>query len=205
METCRCAFMCHLPLTEIDNLVDAILSYDPDGKYLITHEFADYSHFHVLCDFDDEQWIKFRNTILRNRYKLRGQAKKDAPSQYGKIKTIKDIENLLTYMVKDKGEKRTNVPEESLQEYIDKSFKKPDDRSHIEKCIGSMPALPYKYQYEDIDLQCIKIQIIDYYKQNNLEINWQKLDRVFNMYINRQNISASQVYDIMRQVRKNNI
>lgn len=197
--------MCHLPLTEIDNLADSILSYDPEGKYLITHEVADYSHFHVLCDFDDEQWILFRNTILRNRYKLRGQAKKDLPSQYGKIKTIKDVEKLLTYMLKDKGDKRTNVPDNELDEYIKKSFKKPDDRNHIEKCLDTIPTLTYKLQYTETDIQYIKISIIDYYKKNNLEINWQKIDRLFNMYIFRQNLSSSQIYDILRFVRKNNI
>ena len=202
MEKSRCAFMCHLPLDEIDNLVDAITSYDPEGNYLICHE-EDPSHFHVLTDFDDEQWVKFRNNILVKRYKLRGQAKKNMPSQYGKIQTIRDIERLLSYMLKDQGERRTNVDKDSLTEYIEKSFKKPDDRNHIEKAIETLPALEYKYEYKPVDIQIIKIMIIDYYKKNNLEINWLKLDRVFNMYLMRQSqLSASQCYDILRLVRK---
>lgn len=207
MEKSRCAFMCHLPLEEMDNLVGHMQVYDPQGKYLITHEisFEGVSHFHVLCDFDDEQWVKFRNNILRSKYKLRGQAKKDQPSEYGKIQTIKDIENLLSYMLKDKGEKRTNVPEDNLTEYIEKSFKKPDDRNHFEKCISTLPPLEYKLQYEIVDIQCVKIQIIEYYKKNDLEINWLKIDRVFNAFLMRQNISASQIYDVMRLIRKNNI
>jgi hypothetical protein len=65
-----------------------------------------------------------------------------------------------------------------------------------------MPTLEYKYSYSDTDILIKKVQIIEYFKKNNLEINYNKCNRIFDMYLLKQKIGASQIYDIMRLVRQ---
>ena len=65
-----------------------------------------------------------------------------------------------------------------------------------------LPALEYKYSYSDTDILIKKVQIIEYFKNNDLEINYNKCNRIFDMYLLKQKLSASQIYDIMRLVRQ---
>ncbi len=193
-------FYAHLPLAELDNLESALLSYIDESRYLIAHEISQVkkiSHFHVIAEMDNNQWEHFRNNIIIKRYSLKAKNK-----QYGKVKKINDVNKMISYCLKDDGERRTNIPDDEIQEFLKNSYKKPEDRDHIQVCIQSIPALEYKYSYSDTDILIKKVQIIEYFKNNDLEINYNKCNRIFDMYLLKQKLSASQIYDIMRLVRQ---
>lgn len=198
-------FYAHLPLEELDNLEKLLLKYINAGKYLIAHEesaIKHISHFHVIAEFEElGQWDMFRNAVLIKKYKLSSKNK-----QYGKVKKINDVNKMISYILKDQGPKRTNLQAELIEEYLEASYKKPVDRDHVELAIASVPKLDYQYQYSDTDIVCKKIQILEYFKKNELDCNIQKVGRVFNMYLMRhEKLSASQIYEIMRQDRNNKL
>lgn len=208
-------FYCDLPQGEIDNLEQKLENYLPYGeesKYIIAHEISTAtkkSHFHVICE--NLEWNKFRDNILIKKYQLKSKNK-----QFGKVKKIKDINKMISYIVKQgkllkepeeiKAQRRTNLDDNLIQEYLENSYQKEDDRSHIELCLDKLAALPYQYEFSDTDLVCKKIQILDYFKQNKLECNFNKVQRIFDMYLMRQeHLSANTIYEIMRQIRNNRI
>jgi hypothetical protein len=195
-------FYVNLPLDELENLETALISYThEDDKYLIAHEVSAVkkkSHFHVIAEIDNNQYEHFRNNILMKRYQLKAKAK-----QYGKVKQINDVNKMISYCLKDDGPRRTNLADEDVKDFLEKSFKKPQDRDHIECCIESLPPLEYKYSYTDTDILIKKVQILEYFKNNGLECNYNKINRIFDMFLLKQtHISSSQTYDIMRLVRQ---
>ncbi len=194
-------FYCTLPLQEIDALETAILGYLSDeSRYLIAHEISTVkkiSHFHVIAEMDKHQYENFRNNVLIKRYQLKSKNK-----QYGKVKKINDVNKMISYCLKDDGERRSNIPEDEIKIFLENSYKKSEDRDHIQLCIENMPPLEHKYSYSDTDILIKKVQIIEYFKKNNLEINYNKCNRIFDMFLLKQNISAAQIYDIMRLVRQ---
>lgn len=90
------------------------------GKYLYSlettteaHQETDGQHFHFVCEMSDQQYHKFMKNV-KDKYKLRGQAKDDLARQYGKIKDIKDTARLLAYCMKD-GNYKTNLDDETVE------------------------------------------------------------------------------------------
>lgn len=199
-------FYCDLPLEELDNLETLLKKYITDeSRYLIAHEISSIkqkSHFHVIVEFPElSQWDMFRNAVLIKKYNLSAKNK-----QYGKVKKINDVNKMISYILKDEGARRTNLSTDVVDEYVQAAFKKPVDRDHVELCLSSLAPLPYLYEYTDNEIICKKIMILEYFKNNNLDCNIQKVGRIFNMYLMRQDkLSASQVYDIMRQDRNNKL
>jgi transcriptional regulator NrdR family protein len=198
-------FYCDLPLEELDNLEQYLLKYIGDGKYVIAHEVSTAtakSHFHVIAEFAElEQWDMFRNAILIKKYKLSAKNK-----QYGKVKKINDVNKMISYILKDDGPRRTNLQPDVVKEYLEASYKKQVDRDHVELAISSVPSMPYQYEYSDTDIICKKIVILEYFKKNDLDCNIAKVGRIFNMYLMRQKeLSANQIYEIMRQDRNNKL
>ncbi len=194
-------FYCHLPLDELQKLTDALCSYLSDeSRYLIAHEIStvkQISHFHVIAEMDTNQWEHFRNNILIKRYTLKAKLK-----QYGKVKKINDVNKMISYCLKDDGPRRTNIPEDEVKHFLENSYKKSEERDHIQLCIEKLAPLEYKYSYSDTDILVKKVQIIEYFKHNDLEINYNKCNRIFDLYLLKQNISGSLIYDIMRLVRQ---
>ncbi len=206
MDPTTITFYCDLELTEFDNLETYIKKYftDPDAKYIIAHEISlvkQKSHFHVICE--KFEWNKFRDNILIKKYALKSKNK-----QFGKVRQINDVNKMISYILKenDPEKRRTNLEHNLIEEYLANSYKKSDDRSHIEICLDNMSDLPYQYEYSDTDLLCKKIHILQYFKNNDLECNFNKVQRIFDMYLMRQkNLSANTIYELMRQVRNNRI
>lgn len=198
-------FYCDLPLEELENLEQYLLKYIGDGKYVIAHEISavqQKSHFHVIAEFGElGQWDMFRNAILIKKYNLSAKNK-----QYGKVKKINDVNKMISYILKDDGPRRTNLEPDVVKEYLEASYKKQVDRDHVELAISSVPPMPYQYEYSDTDIICKKILILEYFKKNDLDCNISKVGRIFNMYLMRQKeLSATQIYEIMRQDRNNKL
>ncbi len=188
-----------LPLCELQNLEDKLTGYlasDGSQRYLIAHEIAGVtkkSHFHFIVEMEVEDYYKFRDAIIRKHYKL-------TKGSYGKVNEIRAINKLLSYCLKDDGERRTNLPDDQVAEFIKKSFKRPVEKDHINACLQKMSLMPYQYEYTDTDILCKKIQILDYFKANDLDCDFRKVDRIWNKYLMRQKqLTSNQVYELMRQ------
>jgi hypothetical protein len=186
---------------------------DDNARYLITHEYGSKTkkpHFHVVVEMTSEQYTKYADAILRKKYKLSGTKK-----EYGRVKQVRDVNKAISYILKDLAEEdaanrilgyNSNLPPDKLQEFLDNSYKKSEERDHIELAIATLPPLPHQYEFSDTDIICNKIMILDYFKKNKLDCNIQKVDRIFNMYLMRQeHLSTTTIYEIMRQNRNNRL
>jgi hypothetical protein len=190
-------FYMDLPLEELQLLEDKLKGYiEIESRYLIAHEISGVtkkSHFHFVVEMHIDQYSKFRDAVIKKHYKL-------TKGSYGKVNNIRDVNKLLSYCLKDDGERRTNLEPAQVDEFIKKSFKRPEEKDHIENCLQKMSLMPYQYEYTDTDILCKKICILDYFKSNELDCNFKKVDRIWNMYLMRQKqLTANQVYELMRQ------
>lgn len=129
------ASMFHINLSEYDYIEDTLKEYDI-GAYFIGFEEEPYHHYHILFEGTDKIYNAFSKRIVE-KYILRGKASVGACRQYGKLKSIKDIERLKAYTVKD-GCVRTNVSQKILDEYIEISFKKESLQNTIDKIVESL-------------------------------------------------------------------
>lgn len=98
------------------------------GKYIIskevceTHKRTRGQHFHVVAEMTDASYHKLCKN-MKDKYKLQGRAMNGEPKQYGKVNTIKNIERMLAYSIKD-GDYETNLPPEKIEELKKISFVK---------------------------------------------------------------------------------
>jgi len=129
-------FMAHINHEHIDYVEETLKNYDI-GLYLIGLEKTDYEHLHFLVEMEDKDYHKFSKRVFKDKFNLRGRATKGAPRQYGKIKNIEDIEKAKAYTVKD-GNVRTNMKDEDLQKYLDKSFKKVEKQEFLDECVEEL-------------------------------------------------------------------
>lgn len=140
------AFMATIRHTEIDDIVAVIQEYDSVTQYLIglevspdSHQDVSGEHMHFLCDMSEKHYHNFADRIFRRKYKLRGQAKKGLPRQYGKLRQIHDFERMAAYTVKDSNI-RTNMDQATVDKFFKLSHKKDEEKEFKEKV--------YKYLYE---------------------------------------------------------
>lgn len=124
------AFMAHLPKQEFDNL-ERELEESNLQRYIISHEVSDKgtSHFHFLCqtqESDTKFYDNFRKRNFIDKYKLRGQPKKDLPRQYGKVRDINELDKMASYTVKDEDFRVMNISQEEIDDMIDNAFNKTD-------------------------------------------------------------------------------
>lgn len=125
--------MYHLPEQEFDYLEQTLKEYDVGG-YIIAHEVTPYPHFHLVFEELVEKVYTNFNKKIVDKYKLRADSKKGIRKQYGKITTIKDIEKLKSYTIKD-GNFRSNLSSDELHEVIERSFKKGKKKEWLDKCL----------------------------------------------------------------------
>jgi len=135
-------FMAHIDHEHIDYVEETLNNYDV-GQYLIGLEGNNspvqgcYEHMHFLVEMDEKDYHKFSKRVFKDKFNLRGRATKGAPRQYGKIKHIDDVENAKTYTVKD-GNVRTNMKQEELQKYIEKSYEKVEKQEFLDEIVEEL-------------------------------------------------------------------
>jgi len=130
------AFMAAIAHDQSANFVNYLEKYiDPMSPYVIgletakdSHQDTSGQHFHICCNMTDKQYDSFRNTILVNHYKLRGQARDGRPRQYGSVRNVRDKTKMLQYTVKDQNIIYKNFSLEHIQELIDSSYHRPSKR-----------------------------------------------------------------------------
>lgn len=139
--------MYHLSSSEFDVLEEILKEYDIGG-YIIAHEVEPYPHFHLVFEELDENVYVNMNKKIVEKYKLRACSKKGIRKQYGKITSIKDIDKLKSYTVKD-GNYRTNLSPEEMTKVLENSFKKQKKTEWLEKCIAHVESMPGLWCYKD--------------------------------------------------------
>jgi len=106
--------MAHIPISELKQVEKDLQNYNI-SKYLITAESKPYEHLHYYVEFTEKQYERYRDNILKRKYKLRGKATKGKPRQFGKItKALESPTTYLSYILKDKGPLATNMTKEYL-------------------------------------------------------------------------------------------
>lgn len=143
------AFMAVIPHSYADYLEQTLQEYDSVTQYIIgletstkTHQDNSGQHFHFFTDMSSKHYHTFSDRVFKKKFHLRGQARKGLPRQYGKIKDIHDLDKMAAYTVKD-GNIRTNMNENTIQHYIDNSFKKEEESTLREKIYEYFDALTY--------------------------------------------------------------
>lgn len=146
------AFMCHTTQEHFDYLEETLKEYNI-GTYFIGYEAQPYEHYHFLVEMSNDDYVKFRKRVFIDKLKLRGQARQGQPRQYGKINSIKDIEKMKSYTIKE-GIYRTNlVSEDELKEILANSFSK---QEKIDKEKEILKLLKVQ-SIEEMRFQCIEL------------------------------------------------
>lgn len=154
------AFMAHLPLnyepddgelTEgnmFDYLEQVIQEYGV-VSYLIGYEDEPYEHFHFVIEFEKEPNKQYHNLckrVFKDKFKLRGQAKKGKPRQYGCLSKINNIEKMCAYTLKDQNF-RTNMTKEIIDKFIEISRDNVKSLDYRQKILKHLEELKFKNHY----------------------------------------------------------
>lgn len=121
------AFMAHLPHEDHDEHIRVLTEEYEIGYYLIGYESEPYSHYHFVVQMTPETYHNYSKHYFKDKYNLRGKAVNGKCRQYGKLKEIKDLEKCKAYSIKD-GNIESNMPQDEIQSYFDKSFKKKEKK-----------------------------------------------------------------------------
>mgnify|MGYP006162416773 CR=1 FL=1 len=137
------AFMAHIPLKELNTVADELINNYNVDRYMVTAELLPYEHMHFYVEFTNKDYERFRDNILKRKYKLHGIAGKKGsdrdgkPREYGRItKPLRDKTLYLSYIMKesvycqtnsflcDWSNCSTNIPQEELELIPRWEFKK---------------------------------------------------------------------------------
>jgi len=137
-ETKWTAFYIGVRHTEFDDIVTIVKGYlNPEAKYLFSkettkqgHAETDGQHIHVVCQMSSDRYVNCI-MVLKRKYSLKGNRKAGETGQYGKVRTIKCIDSMLAYCMKD-GDYVTNIEPDQIEKLKVLSYPK-DDRSTGEK------------------------------------------------------------------------
>lgn len=133
-------FFCAVRHSEEEYLLETLKEYDLAG-YIISKEITknahvetDGEHFHFCVEMSDKDYHKYAKRVFKDKYKLRGQAKKGKPRQYGKLLKIESLERLKAYTIKDNNF-ITNLTEKEIEKLKEISYKRQEKRTKREELI----------------------------------------------------------------------
>lgn len=154
MENEWMAFFAAIQHSQQETLLVALQRYNI-GKYIIAkekvtdaHKETDGEHFHFLVEMTKSDYHSFTKNTLQQKYKLRGQAKKDLPKQYGKVKKIKNIDHMKAYTLKE-GDYITNMSQEEINEVVKFAHSKQEEKDEgiqLMKYLAKVPLLEFEIQ-----------------------------------------------------------
>lgn len=143
------AFMAHIPATDIDYVEDTLKEYDI-GAYILGIETEPYHHIHFVVQMTENHYHNFSKRVFKDKYNLRGRATKGSPRQYGRVKTINNLEKMKAYTLKDNNF-RTNMTEDQIQKYVEMAFKKNDQLTLDENLLKDLYEIFHDYVEIDKD------------------------------------------------------
>lgn len=197
------AFMCHLPRTEFDyleqeleesNVQRAIISFEVSNKGT--------EHFHFLVQHQEDDlkfYDNFRKRNFIDKYKLRGQPKKDLPRQYGKVREIEELDKMASYTVKDEDFRVINIQQEEIDDMIDNAFNKTDKVKLLkEKMIEFVEHKLIKGgMVKHAEHEEIMLHIIRFCFENKIEVRRSLLDSYyyhFRQFTTKKELQYSPIY-----------
>lgn len=165
-------FMAHLPLCDLDQIEQTLQQYDITS-YVIAVETEPYEHYHFLVKMgSNTDYHNFKQTVFIKKYKLRGRAIKDQPRQYGKVTNINDVEKAYAYTLKSKNTDliRTNLKDEEIEEFMEKSYKKKDLKKQLQDMIKDIYIPPDETELKKIQTNMIR-QIYTHIIKNDTDLS----------------------------------
>lgn len=210
-------FMAHIKHSETDYLKEELKGF----KYLLGLETSEYEHYHFLVEMSDKAYHAFSKKIFKDKYKLRGRAIKGCPRQYGKEKSIRDIQKVARYTCKDKNVV-TNIPEEELEDILGQKLDeckntKNESMDNIRKCCifvenqiygkkqdedGQTLAIEDNHIIQEVVLdkepseRNIKIQIILWMKREKMNIRKSTIETYYLYIISQSEHFEKKSYEI---------
>lgn len=169
--------------TMADDVKTAIEQYTTSTtKFLITaekcknsHRETDGEHFHIVIDWDEKTYNKFKRDMITKIWNLKGQARDGIGRQYGKEK-VESEEDMITYVLKDQVIIENNIPDicfqvytmEYLIERCKESYKKEDKYSLMDEVINHLKIMPCNCP--PIDIFKIQLTILEYWMKNTNKV-----------------------------------
>lgn len=123
------AFMVRLPHKRLEDIATLIERHGGEAtRWLLAKEKDkdDREHFHGIVFMNDQEYDKVQRHF-REVWKLKGQAKKGETKEYGRIRTIKDRNKMLSYTVKDGNVVTSETWDIDLEQYLQASYQKPSE------------------------------------------------------------------------------
>lgn len=133
------AFYADVPWTTKRNELRTLLDHYFD-KYAVGFETSKVDkvpHIHVLAETDSGQYQAFI-AKLKKQYKLSGRATKGNRKQYGKVKVIKDFNNMFSYTIKSGDYHYRGYDQDYVQERLDNSYEKQTLKDKFTTIVDSM-------------------------------------------------------------------
>ena len=143
------AFMAAILHTHLDLVEETLKNYNIGG-YLIccetatdAHKPTNGQHMHFYVQMSKKDYHAFAKRLFKDKFNLRGQAKKNAPRQYGKLKKMHCEERYKMYCLKDQEDLtdrtsiRTNLLLDDITKLHENSFKKNESLTHWRKFLKS--------------------------------------------------------------------
>ncbi|AXH74883.1 MAG: putative replicase [Cressdnaviricota sp.] len=107
------------------------------------HETTNGEHLHFMVEMSDKDYHRFAKRVFIDMFKLKGRARGGIGRQYGKVKSIENIEKMKSYTLKD-GDYESSLSEKDLADLYEKSYKKQDDIDEVEKLFEYLGTIPLR-------------------------------------------------------------
>ncbi len=140
------AFYADVPWETQRNELRTLLDHYFD-KYVVGFETSKVDkvpHIHVLAETDSGQYQAFI-AKLKKQYKLSGRATKGNRKQYGKVKVIKDFNNMFSYTIKTGDFHYRGYDQDYVQERLDNSYEKQTLKDKFTQIVDSMKNQVHAY------------------------------------------------------------
>lgn len=163
--------------------LDLVKYLDPSASYILALETCDKhpetqgQHYHVFADMTQQQYDKFRKTILVNKMNLCGQARNGIGRQYGRIRNIRDETKLMSYTLKHNNIIYGNIDLKTIQESYENSYIRSKPKDFVKGCMDYLLTIDHMYMQESackgcsvasIDYKSVEKSIVTYYIQEQI-------------------------------------
>jgi len=161
--------------TDLEKYLDSSASYIIALETCAAHSETHGQPYHILADMNQQQYDKFRKTILVNKMHLSGQARNGIGRQYGRIKNIRDETKLMSYTLKNNNIIYKNIDLKTIQESYEKSYIRSKSKDFVQGCMEFLLTIDHMNMQEglnpsvaSIDYTSIEKSIVTYYSDETI-------------------------------------
>lgn len=139
------AFYCDVKWSQNKDPIIQLLDQYFD-KYIVGFETTKEKvpHIHVLATCDSNQYQAFI-AKAKKLWNLRGRATKGTRKQYGKVKIIKDLNNMVSYTIKSGDFHHRGYDQDYIQDRLDNSYEKKTLKDKFTLMVGRLRPLADDY------------------------------------------------------------